>query len=180
MDGHWAVGQSDSFSAAFPVRNRAMRKRLPHAFGLSLDGIVACPILHHVVSRVWIRPCDANTVHHLILRQVENHPLGMKGITLSGEALGEVRTAFPIRIQIAISKPRKTCVPGSVVASGPAVRQRISVGVTNDLGWRGRTCEVTLFPGIAPRSLRIPVPRLHRKLSILAIGHGLPARSKHL
>src|SRR5580693_5403820 len=169
MDGHWAVGQADGFSSALPVRNRAMRKRLPHAFGLSFDGIVPCPILHHVMSRVWVRPCDANTVDHLILREVENHPLRMQGIALSGEAPGEVRTAFPISIQIAIRKPRETCVAGSVVACSPAMRQRISVGIANGLGRSGRTCEVTLSTGIAPGSLRIPVPCLDRKFSILAI-----------
>src|SRR5580692_12810845 len=156
-----------------------MRKRLPHAFGLSLDGIVACPILHNVMSRVWVRPCDANAVHHLILREVKNHPLLMQRITFSGEALGEVRTALPISVQIAIRKSRETSVPGSVIACGPAMRQRISVGVANGLGRRCRTCEVTLSTGIAPRSLRIPVPSLHRKFSILAIGHRLPPRSKH-
>src|SRR5579863_653106 len=104
----------------------------------------------------------------------------MERVAFTSKTLGQVRTAFPISIQIAIRKPRETSVASSVVARGPAVRQRISVGVANVLRRSGRTCEVTLSTGIAPGSLRIPVPSLHRKFSILAIGHGLPARSKHL
>src|ERR1700686_3674157 len=104
----------------------------------------------------------------------------MQRITFSREALREVRTALPIMFQIAIRKPREAGVPGSIIASGPTVWQRISVGVTNWISRNRRACEVALAAGIAPRSLRIPMPRLYREFRILAIGHRLPARSKHL
>jgi len=35
--------------------------------------------------------------------------------------------------------------------------------------------EIALAAGIAPGALRIPVPRLHRKFCVLAIGYGLPS-----
>src|ERR1700688_2872955 len=99
----------------------------------------------------------------------------MQRIALSGEVLRQVRAALPISVRVAVRKAREAGVPGAVVACGPAMRQRISVGVTNYFRRRGRAGEVSLATGIAPGSLRIPVPRLHREFSILAVSHRLPA-----
>src|SRR5579863_23198 len=174
------VRKPDSFGSTIPRCNLAMRECLPYAFRLSLNGIVSRPVLHNITSRIRLRPRDANAVHLLILRQIKNHPLRMQRVTLTSESLSEIWIALPISIQITVRQPGETGVVGSIIARGSAMRQRVAIGITNRLGRRGRPREVSLAGGIAPSSLRIPVPRLDCELSILTVGHWLPTRSEHL
>src|SRR5579872_3714730 len=162
MNQTWIVGQANRFTSTFSRDHGTMWKCLPYAFGLSLDGIISSPVLHLVPSCIRIYPSDANAVDHLILREVKNHPLRMERIAFSSKTLREVGIALPISIRIAVRKPRKTGVPGSVVARRSPMRQRISIRVANHFPRCGRARKVAFPTGIAPRSPRIPVPRLHR------------------
>ena len=83
------------------------------------------------MDRVGLAPRDANAVDGLGLRQIEDDPLRMEGVTFAGEMLGEIRIALPEGIEVTVGKAGKAGVVCAVVAGEPAAGQRISVGIAN-------------------------------------------------
>src|ERR1700733_2878093 len=161
-----------------PGRDRTLRERLPRAARGEFDGIVTGPILHEVMSCVGVAPGDADCVNGLRLRQVENNPLGMQRVAFSSEMLGEIRVALPESVEVAVGEARKTGVAGAIVAGEAAAWKRVSVGVAQALSGSGRAGEVALAAAafVAPRALRIPVPRFNGELCVLPKRNRLPAR----
>ena len=181
--GHGNGAQANRLGLAFAVRNRPLRKRLPDTARNRPNGILARPILHHIMSGVGFCPGDANAVYLLDLRQVHDHPLRMQRVTLSGKSLGEIGIAFPESVQIAIVQPREPNVIGAVIARSAAARQRIPVGVTDHFRRSRRAGEISFAVGNAsstPRPLRIPVPCLDGEFRILPVGDWLPSGGQSL
>src|ERR1017187_4564907 len=52
---HGSVAQANRLSLTFSIRNRSLRKGLPDSARHGLDGVVARPVLDHIVSGVRFR-----------------------------------------------------------------------------------------------------------------------------
>src|SRR5271157_3546505 len=102
----------------------------------------------------------------------------MQRVALAGEALGEIRIAFPESVRVAIGHPRESDVVGAIVASRSTPGQRVPVGVAQHFGGSVRASEITLAARVAPRALRIPMPRLDCEFRVLTVSDRLPARSQ--
>ena len=113
-----------------------------------------------------------------VVREIDRHPLRVELQSSSPvNALRQVRIALPIGAPIAVGQPRIAVGVGAVVAGDPAMRQRDS-RTSGGCGSPGDALPVKypLPAGIAPRALRIPVPRFDVELGVLAVRHRLPAR----
>ena len=132
-----------------------------------MHGIFPDPVLHHKLGGIGFGPYDADAVDELGLRQVNHYPLRMQSITFSGEALGKIGVTFPIGALIAIGEAREASIGSAIVSRKAAMRQRISIGVTDGIAWCCRAREVPLFAGLTPSALRIPMPGLNGELRIL-------------
>ena len=163
---------------AASIRNHAARKSLPHAARGSFDRIVAGPVLNHVAHRVRLGPLDLDARDLLHLRQVHHDPLRMCGIAFARESLCQVWIALPIARGVSIRQPRKSGIIRPVIARESTMRQRVAVRIAQKFRGVRRAGEISFAARVAPRSLRIPMPRLHRQFRILAKTHRLPARTK--
>src|SRR5262249_1899152 len=84
------------------------------------------------------------------------------------------------RLFIAVGDAGISIRVGAIVPSESAVRQKISERMANKFTWLGIADEVSLARGITPGALRIPVPRLHEQLRVLAVRERLPSGREHL
>src|SRR5271165_2037487 len=101
---HWyrSGEEANRFCVALARYDRALREGLPDAASRQFNGIVSSPILDDVMRRVGLAPVDANAVDRLRLSQIEDNPLGMEGVTLAGELLGEIGIALPERAEVTV------------------------------------------------------------------------------
>src|SRR5579862_2683501 len=155
--------------------HRPLRKCLPDSACGRADGILSTPILHSVMGRIRLAPCDAYAVNGLNLSQINHDPLGMQSIAFSGEMLSEIRIALPKSMQVAVRETRVPGVFSAIVACKTATRQSVAIGITQAFRRIGRTREITFARGITPASIRIPVPCLDCEFGILPKRHRLPS-----
>src|SRR5215469_11652930 len=102
----------------------------------------------------------------------------MQRVALARVVLGQVRIALPEAVQISVCEPGKAGVLGSVIAGEAAPRQAVAVRVSNRLAKSRRAGEISFAARIAPRALRIPVPRFDRQFGVLVAGQWLPTGGK--
>src|SRR4029077_683674 len=96
---------------------------------------------------------------------------GMECIVFSGKRLRQIGVTFPITIRVSVREPRVSDGVRAVVARYAAMWQRITVGVADHFRSRHRTTgEIPVACGIAPGSLRVPMPRFDVEFRVLAIG----------
>ena len=167
-------------SAALSVRHRAAWKCLPHAQRWLLDWVFAGPILHQIFPGIRLSPSDPDRVDILPAGKIEKNPLRMKRIVLARECLRQVWIAFPICILVAVAQARVANHVGAIVVRHAAMRQRIAIRMAYQIPGSRAAREITFAPRIAPCAGRIPMPRFHVQLGILAVRNGLPARRKNL
>ena len=136
------------------------------------------PVLHHKLSGIRLRPYDADAVDGLRLRHVDHHPLGMQRIAFAREVLGKIRIALPVGALIAIGETREAGIGSAIVSRKAAMRQRISIGITDGIARCGRASEVAFFAGLTPCALRIPMPGLNGEFGVVTVGNRLPAGSQ--
>ncbi len=80
---------------------------------------------------------------------------------------------------MAIGHSRKALGLSALIAGETSMGKWITVGMLDGFGGSRAAGEIALAAGVAPRPLRIPMPRLHRKFRILAICHRLPPCGEH-
>ena len=85
--GHRRPRKLKSGRAGSAVGYATTGERDPRAFGWFAHGVEARPILNEIAPRVGVRPMDANCVDVLKSRQVDNDPLRVQTVVLTGEGL---------------------------------------------------------------------------------------------
>src|SRR4051794_31475052 len=105
----------------------------------------------------------------------------MFAVFFAGKRFGQIWIAFPIALEVSIVQPRIPVKLRSAVAGDAAMRQRISVRMTNHFLVGHRVAdEIAITGGIAPLPFRVPMPRLSEQFRVLTIGNRAPARFEHL
>src|SRR5215831_9556210 len=105
----------------------------------------------------------------------------MKRVIFPGEFAGQVWIALPIAFGITIGQAGVFAAGSSISASVAAMRQGIGIRMTNEIArFRAAGKVASLASGIAPGSLRIPVPGSTLQLCILAIANRSPGGGKRL
>ena len=176
--GQWSCAQLQGSRTAFPIRDHAARKSLPHAARGRFDRIVSGPILNDVVHRVWLGPLNLHAGDLLQLRQVHHNPLRMERIAFTRKFLRQIWIALPVAGGVSIRQPRKSGVVRAIVARESAMRQRVTIRIAQKFRGVRRPGKISVAARIAPCPLRIPMPCFHRQFRILAEAHRLPARAQ--
>src|ERR1035438_6059488 len=105
----------------------------------------------------------------------------MERIVFSGELLCQIRIALPVGLPISVIQAGESVELGPAVAGEATVAKCVAVGVEDHFaGGSGIAGEVSFASGIAPRAFRIPVPCLHKQVSVLAIADCAPSRREDL
>src|SRR5205085_7261216 len=129
------------------------------------------PVLHFVVARIRLCPCNANGGDNLRLGQFDRDPLRMHAVFFAGEWFRQIRIALPVGVEVSVIQPRIAIELRPAVAGYTPMRQGVSVGMTDRFLCRPRVTDEISVPGrIAPPPLRIPMPGLNEEFRILAIG----------
>ena len=116
----------------------------------------------------------------LFLVERDHHPLRMQRIVFSGELLGQIWIALPVRLQSPSSRREISVELCAAIAREATVAQRVAVGVPDHFAGRSRIPgEVSFARGIAPRAFRIPMPRLHKQVCVLPVADGSPSRREN-
>ena len=171
------IVQSQRGCSTLRLRDRAVRESFPRALVLIVHGIaVAGPVLHFEILRVRISPLDADCVDVFFLVERDDDPLRVKRVVFSGELLRQIRIALPVRLRISVIEAGKSIELGPAVAGEAAMTKRVAIGMLDHFGGgSGIAGEVSLASGIAPLAFRIPVPRLHKQVGVLAITDYAPS-----
>ena len=118
----------------------------------------------------------ADRVYGLRISEIENHPLRVIRILLSGKRLREVRIALPITVWIAVRQARISHALNPVITGVAAMRKQVSIGMANGFTKIAAAREVPFAAWVTPGALGIPMPVFNIKFRILTIRHRLPAR----
>src|SRR5690348_6375634 len=98
----------------------------------------------------------------------------MLGIALAGEFAGQVRITLPVADIRGINRP----VPAGRKAT---VREPISKNVSHWVFRFGTASEVSaLVDGVAPGTVRVPVPGSHSQFRVISVGDRPPSRRERL
>src|SRR5262249_29046442 len=169
--GNGRAREGEGDSAAVRIHDFAGVKSFPLPIGtfVEIESVSANPVLDFVGFRIGRHPLDASYVDLFFRLKVDDYPLGMKCVRLSGESAGEIRIAFPVE--------KIGALYGAVAAGGKAaVWKRVGKNITNGCFEFDAAGEVAaLVCGIAPRSSGIPVPGRHSEFRIVAISNGPPS-----
>ena len=122
-----------------------------------------------------MEPINANVRDGFVRAEVDDDPLWMCGIWLSREFTGKVWVALPEALRISVSQPR-IAVFGAPIAGVAAMRERVSVGVTDGLFQLIASREVSaLVRFVAPGAIWVPVPCANGELCVLSVSDRSPA-----
>jgi hypothetical protein len=132
------------------------------------------------VLGIGLGPSDANRRNGIERAKINDHPLRMERVILARICVREIRVALPVCIEIAVGEAGIADKIGSVIVRDPAMRERIAVGVPNEL-CRCRAADEISLPGrITPSPFGIPVPSFDMQFGVLPVGNRLPARGENL
>ena len=118
-------------------------------------------------------------VDGLGLREVDDHPLRMRGVRFAGEFAGQIRIALPVSGWIAVGHARILVLAG-VAARGSAVGDPVSIRLAQKVlragtGFGAAHKITALMRSVAPCAVGVPMPRVVGELGILPVGNGAPA-----
>src|SRR6185369_37486 len=165
-------GRGPTFSFA----NKTAWESYPRTLGRLLDRIFPGPVLHAIDARKGFGPGNANRIHGMGTGEIQHDPLRIVRVVLAGERLRQVRIALPIGIGCSIRHLRISIGFGAVVAREATMGKEIPVRMTDGFAGRGVAGEVSLSARVAPRALRVPMPRFDVKFRVLTIRDRLPTR----
>src|SRR5205814_4029478 len=83
--GNGSTRKLQSGRTASAISYKPARKGDPRASGWLAHGVEARPILNELAPRVRVCPIDANSIDVLKGRQVDNDPLRMQTVVLTGK-----------------------------------------------------------------------------------------------